>query len=63
MILGDKADSILSYLQPQGFDAETQAAFIKSGTDHFNKLNNMLKESNARILNLENRVDWLNIIR
>jgi hypothetical protein len=63
MIVGDKADSILSYLEPQGFDAETQAAFIKSATDHFNLLNNMLKESNARIMNLENRVDWLNIIR
>ncbi len=63
MLIGNKADFLISYLQPQGFDAETQAAYIKSGTNQFNLLNTMLKNSNARITNLENRVDWLSIIR
>jgi hypothetical protein len=63
MILGDKADALISYLEKQGFDAETQAAYIQSGTNQFNLLNQMLKDSNARIMNLENRVDWLSIMK
>jgi hypothetical protein len=63
MLLGEKADLLISTLEEQGFDAETQAEFIKSGTQQFNLVNKMLKESNARITNLENRVDWLNTMK
>jgi hypothetical protein len=38
MLLSDKADALISYFE-QGFDAETQAAFIQSGTSQFNLLN------------------------
>jgi hypothetical protein len=63
MLIGNKADLLVSVLEKQGFDSETQAAYIKSGTNQFNQLNQTLKDSNARILNLENRVDWLSIIK
>lgn len=63
MLLGDKADLLISTLEKQGFDAEAQAEFIKSGTKQFNLVNQMLKDSNARIINLGNRVDWLSIMK
>lgn len=63
MILGVKSAFLLEVLERQGFDAETQTEFLQSGTNQFKLLNKMLIESNARILNLENRVNWLNVIK
>lgn len=60
MLIGNKADALMSYLEQIGIDTETQAEYIKIGTDQFNLLNEMLSNSNAQITNLENRVDWLN---
>lgn len=63
MLVGDKADVLITELEQQGFDAELQAAFISSGTALINQLNSVLKESNVRITNLEKRINWLNIIK
>lgn len=63
MLVSDKSDSLISVLEPRGFDAEAQAEFISSGTEEFNNLSCMLQESNARILNLEDRVEWMKILK
>lgn len=63
MLLGSKADSLIAVLEERGFDKEMQSAYIKKGTNYFKELRRMLKDSNARIINFENPVDWMSIIK
>jgi hypothetical protein len=62
MLIGDRSDIIISALESNGIDNEMQHTYIKSGTDLFTQLHEMLKNSNARILNLEKHIDWNSII-
>jgi hypothetical protein len=59
VLMGDKADKLQAVMHSNGFDSDAQAIFIKQGTTMFKQLRNTLKDSNARILNLETNYDWI----
>lgn len=62
MIVGDKAYQIITALEPRGFSGETHVEFIRSGTEEINNFKSLLKQYNARILNLEDHIDWMKLL-
>jgi len=62
MLVGDKSDILISAIEKKGVDSEMIKTYLKKGTYSFAQLKEVLQDSNARILNIENQPDWSNIL-
>ncbi len=63
MLLGNKSAILIPAIEALGMNKEIQDSFLKNGTALFKQLNDMLENSNSRITNIENRMNWNSLIR
>jgi hypothetical protein len=63
VLLGDKGEDLQETLIQNKIGVNAQKIFIKQGTLLFSQLRETLALSNARIINLENKYDWIEKIK